>query len=81
MTHLVSISKISSGHWKVVVERYNYSRTMPVRVTSITRWVHVTTDSVSIDNYYSGSESKAKSAEKSLVRSARWFGRKEYERN
>lgn len=81
MTYIVSITKTGSGHWRVVVERYNYSRCYPIRVTSVTRWTCITTNSMAIDDYRSDDERRVKRGEKALIRETKWRGFKELEKN
>lgn len=81
MTHIVNITKTGAGHWKVVAERYNYSRCYPIRVTSVTRWTCTTTNSMAIDDYYSDDQRQVKRGEKALIREAKWNGFRENEKN
>lgn len=81
MTHIVSITKTGSGHWKVVAERYNYARCYPMRVTSVTRWTCLTTNSMAIDDYRSDDQRRVKRGEKALIREAKWKGFRENEKN
>lgn len=81
MTYIVSITKTSSGHWRVIAERYNYSRRYPIRVTSVTRWTHLTTNSMAIDDYHSDDKRRVKRGEKALIREVKWKGFRENEKN
>ena len=73
---LVSVRKVGSGHWDIVVERENFSRNNGV-LTSVTTWRYTTTDSMSIDDYKSEDYRRSRVGERALIRQARWWGDKE----
>jgi hypothetical protein len=72
----IRIISIGAGHWRVIVERYNYSPKTRI-TTSTTRWTVVTTDSMSIDDYKSEDEKRYKRGEKRLIWQAKTWGTKE----
>lgn len=79
-TRITELTLIGSGHWRVVVEKENYSRKFPIRVTSITRWKYITTDTISVDDYRSDDYKRVNRGEKALIRQAKWWGDKSIEK-
>lgn len=77
--YILIITK-GSGHWRVIVERYNYSPKTRFE-TSITRWTVDTTDSMSIDDYRSDDTTRSKMGEKRLIWQAKTWGTKEIVRH
>lgn len=83
-TEIVSLTKVGSGHWKVVVEKTNFKR-KPIyhygrNLSSIIIYTYITTDSVSVDDYRSDDDRRQKRGEKALIRQAKWLGTKEIEK-
>lgn len=76
-TFIHKISKVGYGHWEVVVCHDNYGRGRnKYRITSVTMWKYVTTDSMSIDDFRSDDPVRQKRGEKALIRQAKMFGLK-----
>lgn len=75
-TRITELTFRGYGHWRVIVEKANYSRKFPIRLTSITRWEYVTTDSESVDDYRSDDYKRVNRGEKALIRQAKWWGDK-----
>lgn len=83
-TEIVSLTKVGSGHWKVVVEKTNFKR-KPIyhygrNLSSIIIYTYVTTDSISVDDYRSDDDRRQKRGEKALIRQAKLWGTKEIEK-
>jgi hypothetical protein len=83
-TEIVSLTKVGSGHWKVVVEKTNFKR-KPIyhygrNLSSVIIYTYVTTDSMAIDAYRSDDDHRIKDGEKALIRQAKWLGTKEIEK-
>lgn len=74
-TQIYNIKQVGSGHWKVTCYRFNYSKKHSF-ITSTTYWTNVTTDSMLIDAYKSGSNS----AEKRLIQQTMRCGDKTMEK-
>lgn len=72
----IKITPTGHGHWRVVVERYNFSP-KDRRITSFTKWTVVTTDSMSIDDYKSNDDKRCIRGERNLIWQAKTRGIKE----
>lgn len=79
-TRITTITFKGRGHWEIIVRKYNWRRTYPFGISSITTWTHTTTDSMAIDAYRSDDEHRIKNGEKALIRQAKWQGTKEIEK-
>lgn len=75
-TRIVTISKTGAGHWYIEVEKDNYSPSSH-RLTSITTWSYITTDSMAIDDYRSDDDQRVKEGEARLIWAAKTWGTKE----
>lgn len=74
-TKITSISKVSYGHWKIVVEKQNFNK--QCHLSSVTKWKYTTTDSMLIDDYNRGeSYAKVRQAENMLIYMAKKHGSK-----
>ena len=72
----IRITTTGPGHWRVVVERFNFSPKTK-RITSSTIWTVDTTDSMSIDAYRSSDEKRFNDGQRRLVWQAKTYGTKE----
>ena len=79
-TRITTISFKSSGHWEIIVRKYNWRRKYPFGISSITTWTHTTTVSMSVDDYRSDDDRRQNRGEKALIRQAKWLGIKEIEK-
>jgi len=80
-TRITNINKVGSGHWSITVEKENYCRKYPYFISSLTFWTYTTTDSMSIDAYYSDNVHRVKDGEKRLIYQAKNKGVKEIVKN
>lgn len=80
-TRISNIKKVGSGHWSITVEKENYCRKYPHFISSLTIWSYTTTDSMSIDAYYSDDSRRSKNGEKRLIFQAKNWGVKEIVKN
>lgn len=75
-----SVRFVSSGHYRVTAYKYNYSRTYPIRMTSITRYEYLCTDMTTIDDYHSDDDRRNRRGERELIRLCKWWGDKSNEK-
>lgn len=76
MTHIQKISSVGRGHFQVVVEEDHFQRKYPYRITSITSWTHITTNTTAIDDYRSDDEKRHIKGRKKLIYEAKAYGAK-----
>lgn len=80
-TEIISVTKVGSGHWKVIVEKTNFKR-KPLyhygrNLSTIITYTYVTTDSISIDDYKSEDDRRQRKGEKALIWQAKNYGDKD----
>lgn len=74
---ITELRKVSSGAYRISVEKENYSRKFPMRLTSITRYTYTTTCMPDVDDFHSDDERRSARGERNLIRQCRWWGEKE----
>ena len=79
-TFINRIDRTGSGSWKVVVERYYFHRNSPNNISSIVIYTYTTTDSMTIDDYYSDDRKRYLRGAKHLIQMAKLYGTKEIDK-
>lgn len=80
-TEIIGITKVGSGHWRVIVEKTNFKK-KPIyhygrNLSTIITYTYITTDSVSIDDYNSEDSRRQKRGEKALIWQTKTYGDKD----